>query len=129
MQKITGIGGVFFKARDPQQLMEWYDQHLGIKFQHGYFEFKWADEPGNKTPGSTTFAIFKQDAADFTPSAKDYMINFRVADLRALLAELQEKGVTVSADDIEEADYGRFGWCIDPEGNKIQLWEPADKQN
>ncbi len=126
MQKITGVGGVFFKAKDPKQLMDWYDKHLGIKFQYGFFEFKWADEPGNKAPGSTTFAIFKEDAVDFKPSEKAYMINFRVADLRALLAELRENGVTVG-DDIEEADFGRFGWIMDPEGNKLQLWEPADK--
>lgn len=127
MHRVTGVGGVFFKARNPQQLMDWYNEYLGIEFQHGFFEFKWADEPGNKAQGSTTFAIFKEDAADFKPSEKPYMINFRVADLRALLTELRGKGVTVGDDkDIEEADFGRFSWLIDPEGNKIQLWEPAD---
>lgn len=127
MQKVIGVGGVFFKAKDPQKLMEWYDQNLGIKFNYGYFEFKWVDEPGNKAPGSTTFAIFKEDAKDFNPSEKPFMINLRVADLRGLLAELREKSITVGDDkDIEEADYGRFGWVMDPEGNKLQLWEPAD---
>ena len=125
MQKVTGIGGVFFKARDPKQLMEWYDQHLGLQFQHGYIQFKWADEQSNKTTGSTTFAIFKEDSAHFSPSEKPYMINFRVSDLRALLTELREKGVTITGD-MQEYEYGRFGWIVDPEGNKIELWEPID---
>src|SRR5580704_16373028 len=95
MQKITGIGGVFFKARDPKALMEWYKEHLGLEFQHGFIQFKWADEEGNKTPGSTTFSLFKEDSAHFKPSEKPFMINFRVADLRALLGELRDKGVTI----------------------------------
>ena len=126
MQKVTGIGGVFFKARNPQQLMEWYDQHLGLQFNNGFIQFKWADDQGNKTPGSTTFAIFKEESTYFNQGEKPYMINFRVSDLRALLTELREKGVTVS-EDIQEYDFGRFGWTIDPEGNKIELWEPIDK--
>jgi len=126
MQKITGIGGVFFKARNPKQLMEWYDQHLGLQFNNGFIQFKWADDQGNKATGSTTFAIFKEDTTYFNPGEKPYMINFRVSDLRALLSELREKGVTAS-DDIQEYDFGRFGWIVDPEGNKIELWEPIDK--
>jgi predicted enzyme related to lactoylglutathione lyase len=125
MQKVTGVGGVFFKARDPQALMDWYEKHLGLKFQHGFIELKWADEKGNKTPGSTTIAIFKEDSAHFKPSEKSYMINLRVADLRALLAELQENGVAPLGE-IEEYDFGRFGRIMDPEGNKIELWEPVD---
>ncbi|HUB62120.1 MAG TPA: VOC family protein, partial [Puia sp.] len=112
MQKVTGVGGVFFKARDPQALMDWYDQHLGLKFQHGFIELKWADEAGNKVPGSTTVAIFKEDTPHFKPSEKPFMINFRVADLRALLTELREKGVTILGD-IEEYDFGRFGRIMD----------------
>lgn len=128
MQKVIGIGGIFFKAQNPEQLMDWYDKHLGIKFQHGYIEFKWANEPRNKAPGSTTLSIFKEDSKYFDPGNKLYMINFRVADLRGLLEELHESGIVVSKDEeIEEADYGKFGWCVDPEGNKIQLWEPAEK--
>src|ERR1700761_798544 len=104
MQKITGVGGVFFKARDPKRLMEWYNQHLGLQFQHGFIQFKWADDQGNKTNGSTTFAIFKEDSDNFKPSEKPFMINLRVSDLRAMLAELGEKGVTVSTD-IQEYDF------------------------
>lgn len=73
MQKITGVGGVFFKARDPQRLMEWYDQHLGLQFQHGFTQLQWADDPGNKT-GSTIVAIFKEDSGHFKPSEKPYMM-------------------------------------------------------
>jgi predicted enzyme related to lactoylglutathione lyase len=124
MQKVTGVGGVFFKARDPKGLMEWYNQHLGLQFQHGFIQLSWADDPLSKS-GSTTFAIFKEDADNFNPGQKPFMINFRVSDLRALLAELGEKGVTVSTD-IQEYDFGRFGWLVDPEGNKIELWEPLE---
>jgi len=124
MQKVTGVGGVFFKARDPKGLMEWYKQHLGLQFQHGFIQLGWADDPKSAT-GSTTFSIFKEDAENFSPSEKPFMINFRVANLRALLAELKEAGVTVSTD-IQEYDFGHFGWLIDPEGNKIELWEPMD---
>ena len=117
MQKVTGIGGVFFKAKDPEKLMKWYEEHLGIPFQHGYIEFT--------APGGTVFSIKKADTTEFDPSKKDFMLNFRVADLRSLLSELREKGVTIVGE-LEEYDYGRFGNIVDPEGNKIQLWEPAD---
>lgn len=125
MQKITGIGGVFFKARDPKALMEWYDKHLGLKFQYGFTKFRWADEQASKAPGSTILSIFKEDSPHFQPSEKPWMINFRVSDLRALLAELRENGVTI-AGDIQEDDFGKFGWILDPEGNKIELWEPVE---
>jgi len=104
--------------------MEWYDQHLGLQFQHGYIQLKWADDPDNKN-GSTSLAIFKEDSDYFSPGEKPFMINFRVSDLRSLLTELREKGVTI-AGDMQEYDYGRFGWIIDPEGNKIELWEPIE---
>lgn len=120
MHKITGIGGIFFKARNPQQLMEWYHQHLGLEFKHGFIQF----ESSDAAPASTMVSIFKEDSGYFSPSEKPYMINFRVADLRGLLEELREKGVTI-AGDMQEHEYGRFGWIVDPEGNKIELWEPG----
>ena len=116
MQKVTGIGGVFFKSRDPEKLMAWYEEHLGIPFRNGYIEFT--------APGSTVFSIKKEDSTDFDPSKKEFLLNFRVADLRSLLFELREKGVTIIGD-IEEYNYGRFAHIVDPEGNKIDLWEPA----
>jgi predicted enzyme related to lactoylglutathione lyase len=125
MSKVTGIGGVFFKAQDPKKLMEWYHQHLGIEFNHGFIEFKWADDPAHATYASTTFAIFKEDSPNFEPSSKPFMVNFRVSDLRALLAELKENGVSILGE-MEEYDFGRFGRIMDPEGNKIELWEPID---
>src|ERR1700761_3057036 len=123
MQKITGIGGVIFKASDPQRLMDWYREHLGLDFQHGYIQFKWIDEKGDKAPGSTAFSIVKEDSAHFKPSEKPFLINFRVSDLRALLKELQEKGVTVVGE-IQEYDFGLFGHILDPEGNKLEFWQP-----
>ena len=128
MQKVTGIGGVFFKAQNPEKLMEWYDKNLGIKFNDDHVEFRWSDEPASKAPGSTTFSIFKDNTKYFDPGTKAYMINFRVADLNGLLMELSKNGVAVSPEnEIEELDYGKFGWCVDPEGNKIELWEPASE--
>jgi predicted enzyme related to lactoylglutathione lyase len=123
MQKVTGIGGVFFKAQNPQQLMEWYDQHLGLTFNHGFVEFKWVADQDDKTTASTTLSIFKETSNHFDPSEKPFMINFRVADLKALLSELKEKGVTIIGE-MEEYDFGSFGRIMDPEGNKIELWEP-----
>lgn len=124
MQKVTGIGGVFFKAKDPKQLMEWYSRHLGLTFQHGFIQLQWADDPNSKT-GSTVLSIAKEDAGQFNPSEKPFMLNFRVADLKALLTELKENGVTIVGE-LQEYDYGNFGWILDPEGNKIELWEPKD---
>jgi predicted enzyme related to lactoylglutathione lyase len=123
MQKITGIGGVFFKARDPKSLMEWYHENLGLQFQNGFIEFKWSEGQGEKNEGSTTFTLFKEGSDYFNPSDKPFMINFRVSDLRAFLTELGEKGVTIVGE-MQEYDFGRFGWIMDPEGNKIELWEP-----
>ena len=125
MQKVIGVGGIIFKAKDQEKLTNWYKENLGIDFQYGYFEFKWADEPANVAPGSTVFGIFKDDTTEI-PSDKSFTINLRVVDLDGLLAELTEKGVTVS-EKVDEADFGRFGWLVDPEGNKVQLWEPANK--
>lgn len=124
MHKVTGIGGIIFKAKDPQTLRAWYQEHLGIELTHGFFEFKWTDEPTTKAPGSTVFGIFEEDSSEFAPSEKPFLINFRVNDLKALLKELGDRGITIS-DKIDEVDFGTFGWFIDPEGNKIQLWEPA----
>jgi predicted enzyme related to lactoylglutathione lyase len=123
MPKVTGIGGIFFKAKDPKQLMEWYEQHLGLKFEHGFVQFVWAGEPIGTPPGSTTFSIGKEDSDHFKPSEKPFMVNFRVVNLSGLLKELKEKRVQVS-EEMQEYDFGKFGWVMDPEGNKVELWEP-----
>jgi predicted enzyme related to lactoylglutathione lyase len=120
MERVTGIGGVFIKSKDPKALCEWYQKHLGISFEGGtYVQFKWNGE------GSTVFSFFKQDSKYFEPSVSSVMINFRVKDLVKLLEALKEEGVTIVGE-MTEAEYGKFGWVMDPEGNKIELWEAVD---
>ncbi|MGC2238738.1 MAG: VOC family protein [Pyrinomonadaceae bacterium] len=122
MKRVIGIGGVFFKAENPKALAEWYEKHLGIEFGGKvYSDFQFS--PGDK--GWTAFSLFDKDTKYFEPSAKQFMINFRVENLDELLKALREEGVHVF-DDGEDGDYGKFGWILDPEGNKIELWQPAD---
>ena len=124
MQKVTGLGGVFIKAKDPKALCEWYQKHLGIGFNgNTYIAFTWTNEKPEE-PGSTVFSFFPQDTKYFSPSEGTVMINFRVADLASLLEELQKDGIEKTAD-VQEESYGKFCWIMDPEGNKIELWEPV----
>jgi len=126
MERVTGLGGIFFKARDPKALAAWYQTHLGIDFgDQLYVSFKWINPHHPTEPGQTAFSFFKNDTKYFQPSDKDFMINFRVKNLKELVAALQKEGVTVVGE-VQEFDYGRFGWIMDPEGNKIELWEPVD---
>jgi predicted enzyme related to lactoylglutathione lyase len=127
MRRVTGIGGIFFKARDPKALAEWYRVHLGLQPEDwGGVAFGWADDnPSGK--GTTIWSPFPADTKYFEPSSSSFMINFRVADLRALIAALKAEGCKVEGD-IQESEYGRFGWVVDPEGNKIELWEPPAGQ-
>lgn len=126
MQRVTGPGGFFIKAKDPKALCAWYEKHLGIPFNGTtYAGFKWINENNPDLPGSTTFCFFDNDTKYFDPSTKQCMVNFRVKDLHALLKALKEEGVTVE-EKTEEFEYGKFGWIMDPEGNKIELWEPVD---
>jgi predicted enzyme related to lactoylglutathione lyase len=121
MQKVTGIGGVFIKAKDPKALAAWYQQHLGIGFgNNSHVVFNWKDDSDS---GMTVFSFFKEENAYFDPSEKSYMINFRVKDLSALLEELKKENVWME-EKTQEYDYGKFAWIMDPEGNKIELWEP-----
>ena len=121
MKQVTGIGGIFFKAKDPDKLREWYRRHLGIESENwGGFAFQWSDDP--KTDGGTTvWTVFPDTTKYFAPSDKPFMINFRVADLRSLLAQLRAEGVEAKS---EESEFGKFGWIMDPEGNRVELWEP-----
>lgn len=121
MAKVTGLGGVFFKCDDPKKQKEWYSKHLGI---NGY-GFEWRDKDNPDQVGMTVFSPFKKDTEYFNPSQKDYMFNYRVDNLVELLEQLKQEGVEVVGD-IQEEDYGKFGWIMDPEGNKIELWEPKD---
>src|SRR5689334_1804270 len=117
-QAVLGIGGVFFKARDPVALAACYREHLGVP----------APENGTFGPfiaqgGTTVCATFPLDTQYFAPSAAPFMFNYRVSDLDAMLAQLRAAGVPVD-DKIDESEFGRFGWAIDPEGNRIELWQP-----
>lgn len=125
MKKVTGLGGVFFKCDDPKAMNEWYAKNLGLATSEYGTTFEWreADDPSKK--GSTTWSAFPQDTKYFNPSAKPFMINYRVADLVALVAELKKENVTI-VDEIVEYEYGKFVHVLDPEGNIIELWEPKD---
>lgn len=126
MKKVTGLGGVFFKSKDPKMMNDWYRQHLGMNTnEYGtVFEWRLADDPEKK--GSTIWNPFKETTKYFEPSDKDYMFNFRVADLEALLKELKAAGIE-QVGELQVFDYGKFAHIMDPEGNKIELWEPVDE--
>lgn len=125
MQKVTGIGGVFIKAKDPKNLTAWYQKHLGINFgDELYTNFKWNNSEAG-VPGNTVFSFFKNDSTYFDPSLSGFMINFRVDNLIELIAALKEEGIETAGDLVEE-EYGKFSWIVDPEGNKIELWQPYD---
>ena len=122
MKRVTGIGGIFFKAKNPEALGAWYKEHLGLDVTDwGGAVFEWGG-PESK-PGSTIWSAFKSDTTSMEPGTANFMVNFRVADLRALLAALKSEGCHV-ADHMDESEQGKFGWVIDPEGNKVELWEP-----
>jgi len=125
MKKVTGIGGVFFKSKDPGAINEWYKKHLGFDTTQYGTSFEWlqAEDPTKK--GLTQWNPFAEKTKYFEPSTKEFMINYRVADLEALVEELKKENVTI-VDQIETYDYGKFVHILDIEGNKIELWEPAD---
>ena len=126
MKKVTGVGGIFFKAKDPNTLREWYGKHLGIEAESwGGFVFRWSDDP-QTDGGVTAWTIFPDTTKYFEPSNQPFMMNFRVADLDALVAELRTEGVDVQANN-DASEYGKFAWVMDPEGNRIELWEPPPK--
>jgi predicted enzyme related to lactoylglutathione lyase len=126
MKRVTGIGGVFFSAKDPQKLRAWYKTHLGIDVQDwGGTVFQWVDAAGNPANGTTVWSI--GDGEYFAPSTAPFMINYRVADLRGLVKVLREEGCQV-LDKVEESEFGIFGWVLDPEGNKVELWQPPAGQ-
>ncbi len=128
MKRVTGIGGVFFKATDAVALRAWYKTHLGVDVQDwGGAAFRWTDVDGRPHAGTTVWNIAADTTDYFAPSSAAFMINYRVADLHALLAALRSEGCNV-LEKTDESEYGKFGWVIDPEGNKVELWEPPDGQ-
>jgi len=123
MERVLGVGGIFFKARDPAKLKAWYREHLGLPVGvHGETMFSPHGDPG---PG-LVWEAFPADTKYFEPSEAPFMINFRVKDLRAMLAQLRAAGASVD-EKIQEESFGKFGWVMDPEGNRIELWEPASE--
>ncbi len=123
MERVLGIGGLFFKARDKAALAAWYQEHLGVPLESwGGAIFKWReDDPEGRA--FTVWNAFSSDTEYFAPSESSFMVNFRVRDLDAMLAQLRAASCEV-VDKVEDSEFGRFGWVIDPEGNKVELWQP-----
>lgn len=126
MKHVLGVGGIFFKAQDPEKLAAWYKEHLGLDVEdYGGVTFR-EERNSEVAPKRQAFLVWSPFAADteyFAPSSKPFMVNFRVADLDRLLAKLRAEGVTVD-EKTEKSEFGYFGWAMDPEGNRIELWEP-----
>jgi predicted enzyme related to lactoylglutathione lyase len=126
MKRVTGLGGVFFKAKEPKVITEWYDKHLGFSFgANTWNTFKWRERENPEQIGQTEFSVFPDTTDYYAPSKSPFMMNFRVENLEKLLEILRGEGVTIVGE-METYDYGKFGWILDPEGNKIELWEPID---
>lgn len=126
MKKVTGIGGIFFKCKDPQKIREWYQKHLGLNTNEYGAVFEWHQGSDSTKKGFTQWSPFKETTKYFEPSSREFMINYRVANLEELVTQLQKEGVTI-VDKIEAYDYGKFVHILDVEGNKIELWEPNDE--
>lgn len=127
MKRVTGLGGVFFKCQDPEKTKKWYEKHLGIESDQYGTKFEWrsSDNPPKKC--YTVWSPFSDKTQYFSPSEKPYMFNYRVENLEKLLEVLKDEGVEIVGE-IEKYEYGKFGWIMDPEGNKIELWEPVDEK-
>ncbi|MCW3074082.1 MAG: hypothetical protein JWP69_1151 [Flaviaesturariibacter sp.] len=127
MKKVTGIGGIFFKCKDPKAMQEWYAKNLGLQTDQYGTNFEWRQGEDSTKKGFTQWSPFKETTKYFEPSTKEFMINYRVENLEALVEALRKDGVTIT-DKIETVDYGKFVHIMDPEGNKIELWEPNDAE-
>ena len=125
MKKVTGIGGIFFKCKDPNKTKEWYKTNLGLNTTEYGAVFEWYEGEGGTKKGLTTWSPFKETTKYFDPSTKDFMINYRVENLEALVEDLKKNGVTI-VDTVETFDYGKFIHILDPYGNKVELWEPTE---
>jgi predicted enzyme related to lactoylglutathione lyase len=125
MKKVTGIGGIFFKCKDPKAVNEWYKTHLGFDTSPYGTSFEWRDMEDSTKKGLTQWNPFPETTKYFEPSTKEFMINYRVENLEKLVEQLRHEGVTI-VDKIEDTDYGKFVHIMDIEGNKVELWEPKD---
>jgi predicted enzyme related to lactoylglutathione lyase len=124
--RVTGIGGIFFKSDNPDKMKEWYSKNMGlVTNEYGsLFEFRDSDNPDSK--GYLQWSPFEKETKYFAPSSKDYMINYRVVNIEAMIENMRSEGIEIIGE-IEEYEYGKFAHIVDPEGNKIELWEPVDK--
>lgn len=126
MKRVTGIGGIFFKAKDPKALAEWYRKHLGLPVEDwGGAPMRWSED-STDGKGVTIWSPFKADTAYFAPSTASFMINYRVENLHELLAALRAEGCQVD-EKVDESEFGKFGWVMDPEGNRVELWQPPER--
>ena len=126
MKKVTGIGGIFFRSKDPKAINEWYKQHLGFDTTPYGTTFRWCDAEDSSKKGATQWNAFPEGTKYFAPSTKEFMINYRVENLELLVEELRKEKVII-LDKIEDSEYGKFVHILDIEGNKIELWEPKNK--
>ncbi len=128
MKRVTGVGGVFMKCKDPQAMYAWYEQHLGIKRDESQaVTFPWRDSEEPEKTGMTVWSLFPEDSKYFNPSSSRFMMNYRVENLDEVLQALRAEGVQVD-DKVESYEFGKFGWIMDPEGNRIELWEPPTER-
>ena len=128
MKRVTGIGGIFFKAKDPETPRDWYRTRLGIEVEPwGGTVLRWANAENPSGVGATVWNVMAESSTYLDPGKTRFMINYRVEDLHALLAKLTNEGCEVDAK-VEESEYDKFGWVMDPEGNRIELWQPPDGQ-
>ena len=127
MKRVIGIGGMFFKAKDPKKLAAWYKKHLGLPIDDSFngYVFDWSNTNGRPEKGYTLWSPFKEETEYLEPSSKDFMFNFIVDDLEALLEVLKSEGIEQKGD-IEYSEFGKFSWILDPEENKVELWEPGN---
>ena len=124
-EKVAGIGGIFFRVRDRARMLAWYREHLGIDAKEGHADFVWREQERPDEIGRTVWSVFPADTDHFGPAQPAFMINYRVSNLERMLARLRRDGIAVEK--VEDYDYGRFAWITDPEGNRIELWEPKGK--
>ena len=128
MKRVTGIGGIFFSAKNAPALQAWYKRHLGVDVQPwGGAAFTWSDAEGKPTGGTTAWSISPIESDQFAPSKASFMVNYRVEDLHGIVKALKDEGCDV-LDNIDESEYGKFAWVMDPEGNKVELWQPPSGQ-
>ncbi len=128
MKRVTGIGGIFFKAKDAPALQAWYKRHLGIDVQEwGGTAFAWTDDAGKPVAGTTIWTVHPSEGDPYAPGAASFMVNYRVENLLGLVKALREEGCHV-LEKVDDSEYGKFAWVIDPEGNKVELWQPPAGQ-